>query len=352
MDGKTRTQFRLNPFNFVHRKNEEIRKGIIVKMKKFVVTALLVFLCCVLSACGCKHIWNDATCQTPKTCSQCGATEGDAADHQWTDATCIAPRTCAVCGKTEGEPLPHNWVPATCTAPKTCVSCGAFEGDALGHKWEPATCTSPKICSVCKDQEGEPLPHSVTEYETTVEPSCTEQGQGKGICTSCGNNVDVTIPPLGHTPGEWTVEKEPTYYESGERVKRCTVCEEIVEKESFDMTEEEKETWYRKACQRYNYKDVARNPDEYTGKLALFTCEIGIVLREGAAPGELSYYLVYTNMYWYEDSIILAFDTYGQSRLIEGDVITVYGEINGITDADIWAEKLPLLLGKYYDRKN
>ena len=322
-------------------------------MKKVVITALLVLLCCALSACGCKHTWNDATCQAPKTCSQCGATEGDVAAHQWTDATCVAPRTCALCGKTEGEPLPHNWAPATCTAPKTCVSCGAFEGDALGHRWEPATCTSPKICSVCKDQEGEPLPHSVAEYETTVAPSCTEEGQGKGICASCGNNVDVTIPPLGHTPGEWAVEKEATYYESGERVRRCTSCAEIVEKEAFDLTEEEKEAWYRKACQKYNYKDLARNPDEYKGKLALITGEITIVAQEGTAPGELSYYYVHTKGdYWgyWEDPMIVAFDTYGQSRLVEGDIITVYGELNVLSD--IWGENYPLLLGKFYDRKN
>lgn len=353
MDGKTRAQLRLNSFNFVHRKNEEIRKGIIVKMKKAVITALLVLLCFALSACACKHTWNDATCQTPKTCSQCGATEGEVAAHQWTDATCVAPRTCAVCGKTEGEPLPHNWMPATCTAPKTCASCGGFEGDALGHKWEPATCTSPKICSVCKDQEGEPLPHSVTEYETSVEPSCTAEGQGKGICSSCGNNVNVTIPPLGHNPGEWAIETEATYYESGERVKRCTVCEEIVERETFDMTEEEKEAWYRKACQKYNYKDIARNPDEYKGKFALITCEIAAVIQEGTAPGELSYYYVYTKSeyghYW-EDPMIVAFDTYGQSRLVEGDIITVYGELNGLSDT--WGENYPLLLGKFYDRKN
>ena len=322
-------------------------------MKKVVITALLVLLCFTLSACACKHTWNYATCQTPKTCSQCGATEGEVAAHQWTDATCVAPRTCAVCGKTEGEPLPHNWMPATCTAPKTCASCGGVGGDALGHKWEPATCTSPKICSVCKDQEGEPLPHSVTEYETSVEPSCTAEGQGKGICSSCGNNVNVTIPPLGHNPGEWAIETEATYYESGERVKRCTVCEEIVERETFDMTEEEKEAWYRKACQKYNYKDIARNPDEYKGKFALITCEIAAVIQEGTAPGELSYYYVYTKSeyghYW-EDPMIVAFDTYGQSRLVEGDIITVYGELNGLSDR--WGENYPLLLGKFYDRKN
>lgn len=33
----------------------------------------------------------------------------------------------------------HDWVAATCTEPKTCADCGETEGDALGHtpdEWE------------------------------------------------------------------------------------------------------------------------------------------------------------------------------------------------------------------------
>lgn len=45
----------------------------------------------------------------------------------------------------------HTWADATCTAPKTCTECGETEGEALGHSWEDATCAAPKTCSVCKD---------------------------------------------------------------------------------------------------------------------------------------------------------------------------------------------------------
>lgn len=53
----------------------------------------------------------------------------------------------------------HVWVDADCTTPKTCSVCGAVEGEALGHTEEilaakDATCdeaglTEGKKCSVC-----------------------------------------------------------------------------------------------------------------------------------------------------------------------------------------------------------
>ena len=35
----------------------------------------------------------------------------------------------------------HVWQDATCTAPKTCADCGATEGKALGHNFMPTVCT-------------------------------------------------------------------------------------------------------------------------------------------------------------------------------------------------------------------
>ncbi len=83
-------------------------------------------------------------------------------EHQWTEATCAAPKTCADCGETEGETLSHNWTDATCSAPKTCTVCGATEGEALEHTWIPANLQQPQTCSVCNTTEGEPL---ITYFE-------------------------------------------------------------------------------------------------------------------------------------------------------------------------------------------
>ena len=52
-----------------------------------------------------EHVWAEATCFTPKTCSECGETEGDRLPHEFTEATYQSPATCKVCGTTDGEML-------------------------------------------------------------------------------------------------------------------------------------------------------------------------------------------------------------------------------------------------------
>ena len=49
------------------------------------------------------HIWTDATCNSPKTCSVCNITEGNRTAHHWTPATTETPKTCTACGKTAGK---------------------------------------------------------------------------------------------------------------------------------------------------------------------------------------------------------------------------------------------------------
>ena len=78
-----------------------------------------------------------ATCTTTgKTegshCSVCGTVlvaqeEVPALGHDWADATCEAPKTCKVCGATEGEALGHNYVDGICTG------CGAEDPNYDPH---------------------------------------------------------------------------------------------------------------------------------------------------------------------------------------------------------------------------
>lgn len=81
-------------------------------------------------------------------------------EHEWTDATCTSPKTCSLCEKTEGEALGHDWLPATCSAPKTCVRCEKTEGVKLEHtpgEWSnysnytTAKNISNKYCTVCDE---------------------------------------------------------------------------------------------------------------------------------------------------------------------------------------------------------
>lgn len=100
-------------------------------MKKVLI--LMLAIVCLLTFTGCcfHREWYAATCTAPKTCAECGETEGEALGHTWEEATCTAPKTCSTCRMTEGEALGHVWVDATTEAPKTCTTCAATEGERI-----------------------------------------------------------------------------------------------------------------------------------------------------------------------------------------------------------------------------
>ena len=125
--------------------------------KRLFIILLVLVLSLPLTGCGCDHEWYAASCSAPKTCSLCGATEGEALPHTWQEATCTTPKTCSVCKATEGSVAAHKWQEATCTTPKTCSVCKKVEGKVAAHKWQEATTEAPKTCSVCKIMEGSHL---------------------------------------------------------------------------------------------------------------------------------------------------------------------------------------------------
>ena len=82
----------------------------------------------------------DATCtvdgSTTVTCDDCGATVSTtvipALGHTpGSAATCTTAQTCTVCSAELAPATGHSWTPATFDAPKTCSACGATEGEAL-----------------------------------------------------------------------------------------------------------------------------------------------------------------------------------------------------------------------------
>lgn len=72
-------------------------------MKNKLLT-LSLLSCVLLTGCGHKHVFSEATCTTASTCD-CGEVQGEALGHSWLDATYEAPKTCEICGLTEGEKL-------------------------------------------------------------------------------------------------------------------------------------------------------------------------------------------------------------------------------------------------------
>lgn len=161
-------------------------------MKKIMLLLVLMLCMAMLTGCFCKHeTWNDATCLTPKTCAECGETEGEALGHVWLAATCETPKTCEQCGLTDGEAKGHAWQDATCETPKTCTNCSLTEGEALGHDWQDATTELPKTCATCALTEGERI---ITDERFTT--AATAEIQGKWGLDLSMTAEDLGIPEL------------------------------------------------------------------------------------------------------------------------------------------------------------
>ncbi len=171
------------------------------------------------------HHWHAATCEhTGETAEK--------AEHTFTEATCTAPKTCSVCGATEGEPLLHTGGTATCTEKATCTRCNQEYGETLGHN-EEASSTD-------------------TKYIKT-EATCTAAAVYYKSCSRCGEKGTGTFAsgePSAHTPREAV---EPKYLKTAATCtakavyyKSCSVCTtaltetfESGEKASHNMTKQD-----------------------------------------------------------------------------------------------------------------
>lgn len=97
----------------------------------------------------------------------------------------------------------------------------------------------------------------------------------------------------------------------------------------IDLPEEE----YKEVCQIYKYEDIERNPKEYEKRLAKFTGEITSIIRNG---NDLEMIInvtpvlnIYTETYTYTNALYVYY-TIKDINLIEGDIVTIYGELRGI----------------------
>lgn len=96
-------------------------------MNKKMLSLILIILSVFIFAGCCMHSeWLPATCESPKTCAECGKTKGEALEHVWMDATTEKPKTCSTCGTTTGERI--------ITDPRfTTASTAALQGNWVTH---------------------------------------------------------------------------------------------------------------------------------------------------------------------------------------------------------------------------
>lgn len=181
---------------------KNIIKSIIILMT--LSLTVLAFASCEMPGFECEHAWMDAACTSPKTCSLCKATEGEALGHT-EEILAVKDATCTEAGLSDG---------------KKCSVCGEIllaqqEIAATGHTeevlaGEAATCTEAgltegKKCSVCfailvAQEEISALGHT-EEIVAGSAPTCTESGLADGKkCSVCGEIllVQETISATGH----------------------------------------------------------------------------------------------------------------------------------------------------------
>ena len=118
--------------------------------------------------------------------------------------------------------------------------------------------------------------------------------------------------------------------QTGESINPSSVIRFSMSKGRQKSAEEIKNEFIA-TCGDYGYQDIARNPDNYEGKHAKFTGKViqvsegyfnNVTLRVDVTKGEYDIWddTVYVN-YKYSD---------GESKILEDDIITMYGTIDGL----------------------
>ena len=205
----------------------------------------------LLVCAGCGHQQVEDGSYTPKA----GHSFGD-----WQTATpagCtsggLKVRECSVCGANEQQEVPASGHSYECVVQAPSCTEGGYNEyicsvckdsyktdftEQLGHDYVqtivPATCQTEgyalNVCTRCKDEyivENSLIPpsgHSYGEWETTLEPSCTDSGLQTARCDTCGDEQYRELAPLGHSYGGWYVVAEVSCTQDGLRERVCSHC--------------------------------------------------------------------------------------------------------------------------------
>ena len=137
---------------------------------------LLLLCCLLLGGCSHRHQWQEADCTTPRTCTVCQATEGEALGHDGTEADCTSSSVCKRCGCTLEQAPGHDFTEANYQDAPVCRRCGLVQGQALPADFE----VHGLICSAengvpcdyrtCARDDASPVLGQVTFTEDPDEP--------------------------------------------------------------------------------------------------------------------------------------------------------------------------------------
>lgn len=140
---------------------------------------------------------------------------------------------------------------------------------------------------------------------------------------------------------------------SGNSVSQNNSTEETISQP--EKSPEEIEIEYKSACSTYDYQAIFRDSEKFKGEKATFTGEATQVLVEGTEVN-IRMSVTKSDLFgtdYYEDVVFVIYEmSEGESRILNNDIITVYGELNGVlTYESIMGENIsvPRLDVKYID---
>ncbi len=152
------------------------------------------------------HSGGTATCQAKAVCSACAQEYGNLGSHNWdtawtTDATNHWHK-CLTAGCTEkNDNAAHSGGTATCQAKAVCSACAQEYGELGSHNFDTAWTTDDAnhwhkcLTAGCTEKNGSAA-HTVASWEVTKQPTATETGEMKGVCTVCEKSIVKSIPTL------------------------------------------------------------------------------------------------------------------------------------------------------------
>lgn len=113
---------------------------------------------------------------------------------------------------------------------------------------------------------------------------------------------------------------------------------------------------YINSCVEYSYKEISRQPQLYKGKRAVFTGKVLQMMEESPEINTTVALLINVTEgeYSWSDTLYAVYKRtiIKASRILDGDIITFYGEIDDLyTYESIWGQSitLPKINIKYYE---
>lgn len=154
------------------------------------------------------------------------------------------------------------------------------------------------------------------------------------------DDTNYSVEVIVQEPNEESVSETSSVISGSEESVQDKATQESIEESVSESAQEttvtptksaeEIEQEYKDSCKEYKYKDVLRNPENYVGEKVKITVKINTVVEE-SWMNDCKYYFAYSNDeydLWFGDEYVI-FDRREEQnpKLLEDDVITVYGEI-------------------------